>query len=78
VPECLKLYTSLGIRLRVGVPTTDLRVFLVVTNACTFNHTCVLLTSIIKYREMDLLCPKLKKLVLAYAHMLAKTITDII
>jgi hypothetical protein len=75
VPECLKLYLSLGIRLRVGVPTTDLRVFLGVTNAYTFKHTCVLLTSIIKHREMDLLFPRLKKLVLPYAHMLAKTIT---
>jgi len=64
VPECLKLYTNLGIRLCFGVPT-DWRVFLVVTNACTFNHTCVLLISIIKCWEMDWLCPKLTKLVLA-------------
>ena len=70
VRECLKSYTSLGIRLRCGVPT-DLRVFLVVTNACTFNHTCVPGTSTIKCREMDFLYPKLRKLVLAYAHTLA-------
>jgi hypothetical protein len=58
VPERLKSYTNLRIRLHFGVPT-DLQVFLVVTNVCTFNHTCVTFTSKIKYREMDLLCPKL-------------------
>jgi len=64
VRERLKSYMNLGIRLRCGVPT-DLRVFLVVTNACTFNHTPASLTGIIKCWQMDLLCPMLKKLVVA-------------